>query len=554
MPVDSLFINGLTNELNNELSGARIDKIYMPRRDQVVLNLRTDKGQKKLMISVGAYPAVWITEEKYENPDVPPAFCMLLRKQIGNGRIVSVCQPERERLIIITLTASDEMGDVSEKKLICELVGKQKNIIVVNQNNIITACLRNVGIECSDRGVLPGLAYSLPKTSDKPYWMDLSEDKIKILFDNANIFDPEKDICSKVSGLTLSLVRQAYIAPKPYKWLFDVAKSEIKPYVVYKVIDGENKITDISAVKPISHYEVYDSFSSALDSFYGKKGTEDALKSAKRETDRVLNSAVKRLENKISGQIIELETAKNREDVKEKADIITANIGLIKNGEKLAKVINYYDPLMPEIIINLDPLITPQQNAQRLYKKYARLKSAEKHLTDQIEKGNKELEYLKSLLYSLSVAESSNEINAIKDECREAGLIKREKKKLKIPSSSPRQFVSSGGFKILCGRNNRENDELTHKIASKKDIWFHARGVAGSHVILITEGALPGDDDIIQAAAAAAYYCAVNGVAVPVDYTLVKNVKKPRGARPGAANYFEYKTILVKPELPRSKL
>ncbi len=553
MPIDNLYINGLCTELNKKLSGARIDKIYMPRRDQVVLNLRTEKGAKRLILSIGAYPAVWITEQKYENPDVPPMFCMLLRKQIGNGRIVSVMQPGRERIIIITLTATDEMGDISEKKLICELMGKQKNIIVVNSKGTITACLRNVGIENSDRGILPGLVYVLPNASDKPDWMTLSEKQIKDLFDNASATDVEKSICAQVSGLTLAVVRQAMSAAEPYKWLFNTAHSDIKPYLVYKTKDGSKEAVDISAVEPFDEYDVFDSFSEALDAFYGKKSTLDGIKSAKRETEKILNNARKRLENKLSGQRIELKTAQDRDKIKEKADLITANIGTIKNGERLVRVINYYDPLMPEISIDLDPMYSPQQNAQRLYKKYSRLKSAEAHLLLQIDKGERELEYINSLLYALTVAETSSEINTVKDETREAGLIKKDKKKIKPAPSSPRRFITDGGFTVLCGRNNKENDELTHRIAAKRDIWFHARGIAGSHVVLITDGVEPADSDILQAASVAAYYCAVNGVTVPVDYTLVKNVKKPNGGRPGAVNYFEYKSILVKPELPRNE-
>ena len=244
--------------------------------------------------------------------------------------------------------------------------------------------------------------------------------------------------------------------------------------------------------------------------------------------------------------------AQNREKIKEKADLITANIGTIGSGERIVRVINYFDPEMPEITLELDPSVSPQKNAQKLYKKYARLKSAEMHLREQIEKNENEEKYLESLSYSLKSACSAKEAEEVKTEAREAGFIKKDKKKIKKPSPAvPRRFITAGGFEILCGRNNKENDELTHKIASKKDIWFHSRGVAGSHVVLITEGGTPSDRDIEQAASVAAYYCASSGgVAVPVDYTFVKNVKKPNGARPGAVNYFEYKSVLAKPELP----
>ncbi len=549
MPIDNLFIGGLVQELDRELIGARIDKIYMPRRDQVVLNLRTDNGNKKLIMSAGTYAAVWITGEKLDNPDTPPVFCMMLRKQLGNGRILSVTQPDRERIIVIKISSTDEMGDITEKSLICELMGRQKNIIVVNHKGIITACLRNIGLENGNRGIMPGLAYSLPEKSDNPFWLDASLDEFKDACEDIDRNDGEKELCSRFSGLTLALARQGLSADVPHEWFYKTANTPFKPYIV---ISGD-KMVDISAVMPFSDFVESPSFCAALDTFYGKRTWEDNLNAIKRETEKTLTNALKRTKKKIAEQKIEMQTAVDRERIKEKADLITANIGVIKQGEKLARVINYYHPDMPEITIELDPSLSPQKNAQKLYKKYARLKSAEHHLRQQIEKNENEQMYLESLVYSLKAALTVKEADDVKNEAKEAGFIRKDNKKnKKQPPAAPRRFVTDGGFEVLCGRNNKENDELTHRIASKKDIWFHARGVAGSHVVLITEGATPANRDIEQAAEVAAYYCASSGgVSVPVDYTAVKNVKKPAGGRPGQVNYFEYTSVIVKPQLPK---
>jgi len=551
MPIDNLFISGLAQQLDRELLGARIDKIYMPRRDQVVLNLRTDNGNKKLIMSAGTYAAVWLTGEKLDNPDTPPVFCMMLRKQLGNGRIISVTQPDRERIIVIKISSTDEMGDITEKKLICELMGRQKNIIVVNHKGIITACLRNIGLENGNRGIMPGLAYTLPEKSDKKFWLDATLDDFKTACDGIDPNDGEKELCNSFSGLTLALARQGLSADVPYEWFYNTANTPLKPYIV---MSGD-KMVDISAVMPFSDFIECESFSSALDTFYGKRTWEDNLNAIKRETEKSLTNALKRTKKKIAEQKIEMQTAVDREKIKEKADLITANIGVIEQGERLARVINYYHPDMPEITIELDPSLSPQKNAQKLYKKYARLKSAEHHLSQQIEKNESEQMYLESLVYSLKAASTVKEADEVKNEAREAGFIKKDlKKNKKQPPATPRRFVTDGGFEIICGRNNRENDEITHKTAGKKDIWFHARGVAGSHVVLITDGRQPADSDIEQAAEIAAYYCASSGgVSVPVDYTLVKNVKKPNGARPGQVNYFEYKSVIVKPQIPRGE-
>ena len=268
MPIDNLYISGLAHELNEELSGARIDKIYMPRRDQVVLNLRAENGAKKLVISIGTYAAVWLTDEKYDNPDTPPMFCMMLRKLLANGRVISVTQPDNERIICIKISSTNEMGDITEKSLICELMGRQKNIIIVNEKGIIAACLRNVGLENGNRGIMPGLLYSTPVKSNRPFWLDLSKQDFEKLC-NVVVSDsePEKALCSMVSGMTLSIARQGLGSDSPAEWFASISYDSIRPYIVY---DGSNMI-DISALKPISCCKEFDSFSKALDIFMVKK-------------------------------------------------------------------------------------------------------------------------------------------------------------------------------------------------------------------------------------------------------------------------------------------
>ncbi|MBQ7625054.1 MAG: NFACT family protein, partial [Clostridia bacterium] len=387
MSVDAYFIQGLCRELNEEIAGARIDKVNMPRKDQILLSLRTFSGVKKLMISVGSYPAVWITEEKYENPDTPFSFCMLLRKHLSSGRIISVKQPSHERIINLTVSAPDEMGYNSEKKIICEFIGRQKNLILVNEKGNIFACLRNLPPEGDRRGILPGLSYRMPVAVEKPSVFDIGNEELSSICSGIPDNDGDVFLCDKIGGITLSLSREALRSGDPAAFLRRIAENDPEPFVIYK----GNEVADVSSFKPFGAAVRSESFSKALDMLYGVRCRNDNLKACKSNLNKSLSSAKKRIEKKIAEQKNELSGAAERDVIKQKADLITSNIYSLTKGQRQAEVVDYYDPSLPLKTIELDPLLTPQENAQKLYKKYEKLKNAEKHLSAQIEKGEKEL-------------------------------------------------------------------------------------------------------------------------------------------------------------------
>ena len=557
MALDSLVIAGLANELNHTLEGARIDKIYMPRRDRVVLNLRLQQGSGKLLLAAGGDARVHLTEEKFENPDVPPMLCMLLRKQLSSGRFLRAVQPEGERILDLCFSAADEMGFIGEKHLICELTGRLTNVILTDGEGLILGCMKPVDHEMSDRAVLPGLRYHLPPKPDKPLLTDLTEEQLTDLCRQA---EDARALCGMVSGVSPLCARECLYraggdAALWAKELKNLCAFQPAPYLLEKA-DGSP--ADISALEITCRDDVtcirQSSFSALLDAFYLKRSREEGLKNASQQLVRNIATLKSRLERKLAAQQQELLSASQREKLKEQADLITANLYAIKQGDSKAVVVDYFAEGMPMREIPLDPLLSPQENAQRLYRKYTRMKRAEEVLEQQIQQGQQELAYLEAVLYSFSAATDLCQIEEVREELIENGYLRnkdKQKKKPKPQAFAPRNFTVDGGLTVLCGRNNRENDQLTHRHAGKNDIWFHARNIPGSHVILLTEGSQPSDKALEQAASIAAYFCgASKQPRVPVDYTKVRHVKKPQSAKPGMVNYFEYRTALVAPALP----
>ena len=558
MALDSLLIAGLANELNRVLEGARIDKIYMPRRDRVVLNLRLQQGSGKLLLAAGGDARVHLTEEKFDNPDVPPMLCMLLRKQLSSGRFLRATQPEGERILDLCFSAADEMGFIGEKHLICELTGRLTNVILTDSEGLILGCMKPVDHEMSDRAVLPGLRYRLPPKPEKPSLADLSLQQLTELCRQA---EQPRDLCGLVAGVSPLCAREcqhraggdAALWAEELKKLVTLAPA---PYLLQKAGGAP---ADISAMEITCRDDItctlQPSFSALLDAFYLQRSREEGLKNASQQLVRNITTLKSRLQRKLAAQEQELHSAVQREKLKEQADLITANLYAIQQGDSKAVVVDYFAEGMPMREIPLDPLLSPQENAQRLYHKYTRMKRAEEVLLQQIEQGEQELAYLEAVLYSFSAAKDLRQIEDVREELVENGYLRnkdKQKKKPKPAAFAPRSFTVDGGLTALCGRNNRENDQLTHRHAGKNDIWFHARNIPGSHVILFTEGTEPSDKALEQAAAIAAYYCATaNQPRVPVDYTKVRHVKKPQGAKPGMVNYFEYKTALVAPALPQ---
>lgn len=557
MALDSFVIGGLAKELHQRLENARVDKVTMPRRDRIILHLRTLKeGNVRLLLCAGNGARVHLTQEKFDNPETPPMLCMLLRKQMAGGRILSITQPEHERMLDIRFSAVDELGVIAEKRLICEMMGRMTNLILVGPQGHIVACMHPVDHESSPRAVQPGLLYRLPPRQDKPSLWDAAPETIREICEDAA--GDAGRLCDHLAGLSPMMAREMVYrggdAVGTCAQLLQLRETEPQPWYVRK----ENGKTDFASME-MTHmegtWEKYGDFCSLLDDFYREQTRTQDLKNLSGAMERTMTTVKKRLERKLAGQKQELQTAEEREKLKRTADLITANLYAIKSGDKTVILTDYFDPELPQVKVELDPMLSPQENAQKLFGKYTRLKRAEEALTRQIQLGQQELEYVENVLYTLSAAGDASQIKEIREELIQAGYVKpteKGKRKPKPLTYAPRMFTVEGGFTVLCGRNNRENDELTHRRAGKNDIWFHARNVPGSHAVLFTEGREPSDEALRQAASIAAYFSSVaNQPRVPVDYTLVRRVKKPQGAAPGMVNYFEFKTALVAPELPK---
>lgn len=554
MSLDSFMIHGLARELDQRLGGARIDKIFMPRPAEVVLAVRTEQGNQRLMLSCGGTnPGAYFTSLRPENPPAPPMLCMLLRKHMQGGRILRVEQPEGERMLTLSFTSTDELGRQSEKKLVLELLGKHLNLLLLDEADIILGCVKKVDYDMSpDRALLPGLKYRLPEAPEAPSVFGLSEDALSRIIGQT----PWIDLPQAVAGVSPAVARELEaraLAPAEAAFLlYDLAHGGARPFLVRR--GGED--FDISPL-PITRFEdgesvLYPDFSSLLDDYYRARRGAELKKNLTASLKKTLDNHKNRLERKLGKQRQELLTAQNREDMKKKADLINANIYAIRSGDDKAVVTDYFAEGMPQLTITLDPDLSPQQNAQLLYKRYARLKNAELALTGQIEAGESELQYIESLLYGLELAADEKDIRELEQEAAAAGYTKKSQSKKKKPEKAaafaPKRYVTSGGFTLLRGRNNRENDQLTMRTAKGGDLWFHARNIPGSHVILVTEGREPDVRDLEEAAALAARWSkAGNSPRVAVDYTRAKHVKKPQGARAGMVNYFEFKTMLIEP-------
>ena len=561
MAQDCFVINGTAKELDRRLKDARIDKIYMPAKDKILMTIRANEGNIKLLLEAGNIGKVHITKQKFENPETPPMFCMLLRKHLSSGRIVSVKQPIFERMMEITFTSADEMGDVTEKYIYIEMMGRRNNIIFVGQDRRILGCLKKIDMEMSqDRPVLPGLIYEYPPKQDKVNIIDDSLSAIaevlpvgecthQMLLDRIAGISPNiaKEICFRAQNNGTNLLDEIV----DFRHL--VSDEKAKPFNIIK----EENVADFSAfefeyMKNDAAFNETEGFSEMLDAFYFEKNREEQKKNASSQLLKFMSNAYDRQQRKIANQKNELITAQNRDEIKKKADLIMSNLHLISKGMKEATLIDYYDENMPEIKIELDELKTPHQNAQKLYDQFGKLKNAEIMLKEQIEKGEQELLYIASVVTAIENADGIIDINAIKDELIESGYIKvrsnvKNTKKKKI---TPRKYVTSDGFLVLVGRNNIENDYLTMKQADFKDVWLHAKNVPGSHTIIVRNGRDVTDTAIEEAAKVAAYYSKMSKQSLAsIDYTMVKYVKKIPGAKPGMVNYTNFKTVFVKPEL-----
>lgn len=568
MPLDAICLQGVVGELAPQLTGSRIEKIQQPARDQIILLLR---GSRRLFLNTGAnQPRIHLTEQLRDNPSQPPMFCMLLRKHLSGGVIESVRQEPLERVVTLTVLASDEMGERSRFTLVWEGMPRRANLILCDRDGRIIDCLRRVDLEAEqDRQVLPGLFYRLPTRKDKRSPLSVTEEEFAALLGRAAPDAPldgwlldtftaisplvARELTVRACGSTDAPASQGNALWDVFsRWQRAVNEKTFTPTLIKR----NGSLADFT-YGPVTQYgtyaetEVYDSFSHLLDDFYEKREQAERVKQKGRDLLKTATTARDRVRRKLAAQEKELTACLDRDHLRICGELITANLYRMERGQSRLTAQNYYDENCADVDIPLDVRLSPQENAARYFKQYAKAKTAEKYLTAQLQRGREELQYLESVLQELAQAESEQDFNDIRTELTDGGYLRGRGKKQPgfQRASKPREFRSSAGLRILVGRNNRQNDRLTTKDADKRDIWLHTQKIHGSHVILCTGGAEPDEQSLMEAASLAAYFSQAQGsTKVPVDYTPVKFVKKPAGARPGMVVYTTYQTMLADPD------
>ncbi len=568
MPLDGAFLYCLRTELKT-IVDYHIDKIHIPQKNEFVFALRGRGFSKKLFISISPdAPRVCFTEETFENPANPPMFCMLLRKHLASGRIIEVDGNGAERLIRFSIQSTNEMGDRVICQLILEFCGAKTNLILLDSSGRIIDSAKRSDIETNDRLIQPGAVYVLPENSER---IDLLTDDMQNA--TTNIFaTPNKRLADallqSVAGISPLICREiAYtltndcdapvsnINPKDLLQVLSEVKRTVLQGGTPILLQKENSTPMDYSFKTINQYGNtvkcinLSSFSELLEVFYGERDRKRRLEHLKVDMVKRIKNLIARNTKKLQLRKDELKKSANREHLRIYGELIKANIYQIEKGAHKAVVDNYYDPDCSKIEIPLNTALSPAANAAKYFKDYKKACTAEQTLGALIEACETEGNYLESVLYELQTAESHTELNAIRSELSELGYISGNKgqKRTKIVNK-PLRF-SKNEYTILVGKNNLQNDELTTRLASKQDLWFHTKNIHGSHVILVTEGKTPPDDVLVYAASLAAYYSKARGSnQVPVDYTPVKYVKKPAGAKPGMVIYTTNKTIYADPK------
>lgn len=562
MAFDGIMMSLIRRELLLSLSGARVTQVYQPTRDELVFSFRTYDKTKKLLIKLSDSSRVHLTASEIENPKVPPMMCMLLRKRLSGARLLSIEQPENERILLFSFDAINEIGDRERLTLAVEIMGRYSNAVLLDKDDNVIESVRRIDFsESEERVLLPKMKYELPKKQEKIYVADCSAEQIadRIIASGAS----DKAALSVIQGISPIIARElVYRAEKKEDFRAGLTEQirllqkteeegEAVPTLVYK----ENGSPMDMSFLPVLQYEgrletkTYESFSEMLDAFYAERDSKQRIRAKTADLSRILKNTTERLSRKLNLQRADLKKCADRETLRIKGDLLQANLYRIKKGAAAVTVENFYDENGAEIMIALDPAVSPAQNAQRFYKEYNKAKVREQKLKEQIALAEEELLYIESVSDALSRATGEEELSLIRSELFEQGYIKAQKgRRMKEKPLPPLTYQSKDGFTILVGRNNRQNDLLTLKTANKNDIWLHTKNIPGSHVIICSNGREVPDSTIEEAARLAASHSkARESSQVPVDYTAVKNVSKPQGAKPGRVIYVGYKTVYVTP-------
>lgn len=576
MAFDGVFLHCLKTEIEENVLEARVEKVYQPTKDEIILQLRGRSGVKKLLLSAKAdAPRVHFTDYAPENPAKPPMLCMLLRKYLTAGRLVRLRQPGLERILFLDFEATNELGDKVLLTLCVEIMARHSNIMLLKEDGLIVDCVKRVDFtKSSVREILPGLHYELPPPQEKH---NLMEETVAVILAGVRELKTKslsKALQSVLQGVAPIVCRELASRAcfgsersvgelEPVHWgkleeeLVSLQASlrlgEQRPYLL---LEADGKPRDYSYLPVLQYGEQgenrpYETFSALLDAYYYERERVDRIRQRSQDLFRHLTVLLERASRKVAAQQAQLGDCANRESLRVYGDLINANLHLLEKGGLFYTVENFYEEGMPTVKIPADPALTPAQNAQKYYKEYRKLQTAEQMLHGFIEQGRQEIHYLESVLDELSRADTQAELQSIRAELTQGGYLKarRDAKKQKAPKALPPiAFVSEDGFQILVGRNNTQNDRLTLKDANKQDLWLHTKEIPSSHVIIVSGGREIPPRTIEQAAVLTAYHSkARESSLVPVDFTQVKNVKKPQGAKPGKVIYEKYQTVYVNP-------
>ncbi len=567
MAFDAYYLSAVIDEIRQFLP-ARVDKLHQPSRDTVILQLRSRDSRAKLLIAANpAAPRLHLTAANPENPPEPPMFCMLLRKHLLGAKLLSLQQLPMERAAIFTFEAMDELGDLTTKQLVAELMGKTCNLYLLDKEGRILDCLRRIGLDSgAKRQALPGLYYQLPEPVTKLDPKTLDPEAFRQLLEAPGADLLADRLMDCLGGLSPLVCREAALfaagsvdarltgshcgalSEKLAEFFRESLCSPVPSY--YAQADGTPKQFAFCPIRQYGSCQRAESFSGLLDLYYTVRDQKDAMRQKSQTLRKTVTNLCQRLERKMALQQQELTASRDRERLRQLGDILTANLHRIQKGQPQVEAEDFYDEDMKIIQIPLSPILSPQQNAAKFYKDYARMKTAEKELTHQLSLADQELQYLRSVLEELNRTATEAELEEIRRELQEGGYVKADssKRRIKAAKLPPMHFVSTDGFHIYVGRNNKQNEELTFRSARKDDLWLHAQKRHGSHVIIACAGVTPPDNTVTQAAQLAACYAeTAGGQNIPVDVTPVKQVKKIPNGKPGMVIYHSYRTVIVNP-------
>ncbi|MCL2617638.1 MAG: NFACT family protein [Defluviitaleaceae bacterium] len=575
MPLDGIVISNITRDIRRAALGGRIDKIYQPEKDEIVANIRSLGSNLKLLITANSsHPRVHFTNTAKANPLTAPLFCMVLRKHLGGGKIVSVEQPGFERIIEIGVESRNEMGDETRKRLIIEIMGKHSNIMLTDERGVILDSARHVGRDTSSvREVLPGLVYSRPPSQGKTNPMELDRADFLARLEAAGAVGLAQFLMGGYSGISPAAAAEvcyrAGLAPDltcavadgaAAARLFDTfarLTADIRAEsFAPEIVVSNGKPADFAAIEMTMFNGLADcekrpfgDISEMLEHFYTEKDARLRVDQKTADIRKHLTNNAERCAKKHETHIRTLRDIAGREKHKLMGELLTANIYQLEKGMTTFAAQNYYDENLPTVEIPLDANLEPAENAQKYFKRYNKEKRTFTALREQMAANDAEQEYLRTLLQTLNTCRDEADIEQVREELAENGYVKKRKKHAKPVKARPLHYLSHNGTDIFVGKNNKQNDELTLRTAGNQDIWLHAKDMPGSHVLIKNGGAPVSDTTLAEAAMLAAYYSkGKNGSNVPVDYTIRKNVRKPGGAKPGMVIYDNFRTLYVTPD------